>query len=78
MPRKNRPHAEDRRRPVCVSYVRFSRAEQGQGDSLRRQTADTVAWCEKNNVPLDRELSCLDAGRSAYHGRHRDDTVTKP
>jgi DNA invertase Pin-like site-specific DNA recombinase len=73
MPRKNRPHAEDRRRPVCVSYVRFSRAEQGQGDSLRRQTADTVAWCEKNNVPLDRELSCLDAGRSAYHGRHRDD-----
>jgi DNA invertase Pin-like site-specific DNA recombinase len=63
----------DDRRPIAVSYVRFSDPSQRRGDSLRRQTADTEAWCQKNGVPLDRGLSCLDAGRSAYHGRHRDD-----
>jgi DNA invertase Pin-like site-specific DNA recombinase len=74
MSRKSKPGLDlDRRPPVAVSYIRFSTPEQRKGNSLKRQTADTEAWCERNGIPQDRELSCLDAGRSAYHGRHRDD-----
>ena len=57
---------------TAYSYIRFSSGEQRKGDSLRRQTEDT-AWCERNGMALDESLSCLDAGRSAYHGRHRSD-----
>lgn len=53
--------------------IRFSSPEQRKGDSRRRQTADTERWCEANGIPLDNKLSCKDAGRSAYHGRHLDD-----
>jgi DNA invertase Pin-like site-specific DNA recombinase len=71
-PPRQKPQT-DARPPVAVSYIRFSSPEQRKGDSLRRQTADTERWCERSGVPLDRDLSCKDAGRSAYHGRHRSD-----
>lgn len=61
------------REPVAISYVRFSSPEQRKGDSLRRQTEATEAWCQRNGMALDRDLSCKDEGRSAFHGRHRDD-----
>src|SRR5262249_42977859 len=70
-PSKNQP--TDTRSPVAVSYRRFSDPKQRQGDSLRRQKTDTDRWCEQNGVPLDAKLSCKDAGKSAYHGRHRSD-----
>jgi DNA invertase Pin-like site-specific DNA recombinase len=63
----------DTRTPIAISYLRFSTPEQAKGDSLRRQTEGTERWCEKNGIALDRKLSCLDAGRSAYHGKHRSD-----
>jgi len=63
----------DARPPIGISYIRFSSPEQRKGDSRRRQTADTERWCEANGIPLDNKLSCLDAGRSAYHGRHLSD-----
>src|ERR1700730_14393636 len=64
---------KDTRPPIAISYIRFSTSEQRKGDSLRRQTEGTERWCEKNGIPLDRELSCHDGGRSAYHGKHRSD-----
>lgn len=70
MPRKSTSRT-DARPPVAVSYLRFSTPEQAKGDSLRRQTEDSERWCQCNSIPLDQTIS--DLGRSAYHGRHRDD-----
>src|SRR5262245_5648347 len=47
----------DPRQPVAVSLVRFSHPSQRQGDSVRRQTADSEAWCQRNGMPLDQTLS---------------------
>jgi DNA invertase Pin-like site-specific DNA recombinase len=57
----------------AYSYVRFSSAEQARGDSLRRQTADTDAWCQRNGIRLNTTLTLRDLGVSAFKGRHRDD-----
>jgi DNA invertase Pin-like site-specific DNA recombinase len=59
--------------PFAYSYVRFSTPDQLKGDSLRRQTEDTAAWCERNGVPLDTSLTLRDLGVSAYRGKHRQD-----
>jgi DNA invertase Pin-like site-specific DNA recombinase len=59
--------------PRAFSYIRFSTPEQQKGDSLRRQTEATEAWCQRNNVPLDTNLALRDPGKSAFRGAHRDD-----
>jgi DNA invertase Pin-like site-specific DNA recombinase len=56
---------------VAYSYIRFSTPEQAQGDSLRRQTEATAAWCQRHGVGLDTTLR--DEGISAYKGSHRTD-----
>jgi DNA invertase Pin-like site-specific DNA recombinase len=55
---------------VAYPYLRFSTPEQIEGDSIRRQTTKTNAWCEKKGVHLDTTLSFEDLGRSAYTGNH--------
>jgi DNA invertase Pin-like site-specific DNA recombinase len=56
---------------LAYSYVRFSTPEQRLGDSLRRQTEATAAWCQRNGVRLDTSLTLRDLGVSAFKGRHR-------
>lgn len=56
--------------PVVISYLRFSKPEQMRGDTVRRQTDKTVAWSERNQIPLDSALSFADRGVSAYRGRN--------
>ena len=58
--------------PIAYSYTRFSSPEQAKGDSLRRQTEATEAWCERNNVCLDTSLTLHDKGVSAFKGLHRE------
>jgi DNA invertase Pin-like site-specific DNA recombinase len=53
------------------SYTRFSRPEQKEGDSQRRQDDDAQAWCDRNGHLLDDKLKLRDEGRSAFHGHHR-------
>ncbi len=48
--------------PTAYSYLRFSSVEQAKGDSIRRQTEATVAWCERNRVGLDHTLTLRDEG----------------
>jgi DNA invertase Pin-like site-specific DNA recombinase len=55
------------------SYTRYSSPAQGDGDSIRRQTTNTAAWCKRHDVVLDEKRSYLDRGKSAYHGKHRKD-----
>jgi DNA invertase Pin-like site-specific DNA recombinase len=57
--------------PAAYSYVRFSSPEQAEGDSLRRQTEATEAWCAGNGVRLDTSLTLRDLGVSAFKGAHR-------
>jgi DNA invertase Pin-like site-specific DNA recombinase len=60
------------RPPVAHSYLRFSTPEQEWGDSTRRQAADSESWSVRAGVPLS-DLGLADKGKSAFHGRHRDE-----
>ena len=51
---------------TAYSYRRFSSPSQALGDSLRRQTEPSVAWCQRNGYQLDDSLR--DEGRSAFRG----------
>ena len=56
---------------IGYSYLRYSSPQQGDGDSVRRQTKSTADWCKRHDVQLDTSRTYLDRGRSAYHGKHR-------
>jgi DNA invertase Pin-like site-specific DNA recombinase len=57
------------------SYIRFSDPRQAEGDSYRRQLADTLSYCQKNNLQLvsDSDYMFFDEGVSAFSGKLRDD-----
>ena len=56
---------------TAYSYLRFSSPQQAAGDSLRRQTESTAAWCTRSNVALDTSIRMTDLGVSAFKGKHR-------
>lgn len=51
---------------VAISYARFSSTAQADGDSLRRQKEDAEQYANANNLVIDKNLSFLDLGVSAY------------
>ncbi len=51
---------------IAFSYIRFSSAQQAQGDSLRRQTQLAVNYCRKHNLTLS-ETNYQDLGVSAFN-----------
>jgi DNA invertase Pin-like site-specific DNA recombinase len=51
----------------AFSYARFSKPEQSDGNSLRRQLEATQAYCQRNRLTLD-ERAFTDLGVSAYKG----------
>lgn len=57
-------------RPKAYSYLRFSTAEQSQGDSLRRQTRMAEEYASRNGLELDTQLTFKDLGVSAFHGKN--------
>ena len=59
---------------LAISYVRFSTVEQLGGDSLRRQTEATEAYCKKHGLTLTDDYRLRDLGKSAYKGVHRNAT----
>lgn len=52
----------------AYSYIRFSRPEQEEGDSLRRQIQLSEKYAEKHNLNLDNSLHLYDTGISAFRG----------
>jgi DNA invertase Pin-like site-specific DNA recombinase len=55
------------------SLVRFSRKQQADGDSYRRQVAAAETFCRDEKIPLDKSLHEADIrklGMSAFTGRH--------
>lgn len=62
--------------PKVFSYVRFSSAKQSAGDSYERQIKAAKAFATSKGLELadPKDYLFFDAGRSAYKGRHIDDT----
>ena len=62
--------------PKAYSYIRFSSPEQAKGDSYRRQREAAEAYCQSNGLQLvgSKDYLFFDKGRSAYSGKHLDDT----
>lgn len=58
------------------SYIRFSSAKQSAGDSYARQVKAAKAFCDENGLEMadPREYLFFDKGRSAFKGKHLDDT----
>ncbi len=56
----------------AYSYIRFSRAHQIEGDSLRRQSTATAEYCKRHNLTLDDSLNLKDLGVSAFKGRNAE------
>ncbi len=52
------------------SYMRFSDARQGAGNSAERQLEYAANWAVSKGLLLDESLSLRDEGLSAYHQRH--------
>ncbi len=62
--------------PKVFSYVRFSSAKQSAGDSYERQIKAAKAFATSKGLELadPKDYLFFDAGRSAFRGRHIDDT----
>lgn len=58
-------------KPKAYSYIRFSRPEQKQGDSLRRQVQQAEQYAHTHGLELDNTLKMTDEGLSGYHGMNR-------
>lgn len=63
-------------RPKAFSYIRFSTPEQANGHSYQRQREAAESYCAKNGWDLvkDKDYHFFDSGRSAFKGKHLDDT----
>lgn len=57
-------------KPRVISYTRFSSRRQRHGRSEERQGDAARAWCERNGLELDENIS--DLGVSAFRGKHRN------
>jgi DNA invertase Pin-like site-specific DNA recombinase len=58
------------------SYIRFSSERQSAGDSYARQVKAAKTFCDEKGLEMaaPREYLFFDAGRSAFKGKHLDDT----
>ena len=56
----------------AFSYLRFSHPDQAKGDSIRRQMAGTLAYCQRHGLTLDDSIDLRDEGISGYKGLHRE------
>jgi DNA invertase Pin-like site-specific DNA recombinase len=61
------------KKPVVISYLRFSTGAQAKGDSIRRQLALSDAWAIERELTIDRRLD--DGGRSGYTGSNLEPTA---
>ncbi|MCF7496509.1 recombinase family protein [Vibrio sp. L5-1] len=53
------------------SYIRFSRPEQAKGTSIERQSHFAEQYALEHGLELDKSLTMMDKGLSAFHGAHK-------
>ena len=56
--------------PVAISYLRFSKDVQKKGNSTKRQSERSKAWCDRHGIELNESLRFDDRGVSAYRGKN--------
>jgi len=59
---------------LAISYVRFSTVGQSDGDSVRRQTEATEAYCKKHGLVLTDAYRLKDLGKKSALGVNRSPT----
>lgn len=59
------------RKPVCISYIRFSTPDQIKGNSLKRQLRKGQEYAEKHGLVIDERFALKDLGISAFRGEHK-------
>ncbi|AJE23108.1 recombinase family protein [Azotobacter chroococcum] len=66
----------DKPKAKAYSYIRFSSPDQAKGDSYRRQRKAAEDFCKDNDLEFvdSKEYLFFDKGKSAYKGKHLDDT----
>ena len=57
---------------LAYPYLRFSTAEQGAGDSSRRQGDWFAKVCDQEGWQIDQTFPLEDRGKSAFKGEHRN------
>jgi hypothetical protein len=62
---------------VAISYIRFSSAQQSEGDSLRRQLEMTRTYAATYSLLLDESLTYRDLGVSGWKGKNRTEGMLK-
>jgi DNA invertase Pin-like site-specific DNA recombinase len=62
-------HPTAQRKPLVISYLRFSTREQAKGDSFRRQAELAAAFCKRKGWSLS-EKTYQDLGVSAFKGKN--------
>jgi len=65
---------DDKQNQLAISYVRYSSVGQSDGDSVRRQSEATEAYCRKHGLTLTDKYRLQDSGKSAFHGINRKAT----
>lgn len=55
---------------IAISYIRFSTAQQAEGESLARQTKMAEEYAARNGMRLDESLTMRDLGISAFSGKN--------
>ncbi|CAN5641971.1 hypothetical protein BH09VER1_BH09VER1_16070 [soil metagenome] len=61
--------------PIVLNYIRFSTAEQADGDSERRQTTMANAWAKEKGMIIDDSWRFFDRGISAYKGKNESEEL---
>lgn len=59
------------KKPLVISYTRFSSSEQALGDSERRQVEAAQRWAKERGYTLTDKFQFIDRGRSGFKGHHR-------
>jgi DNA invertase Pin-like site-specific DNA recombinase len=62
---------------IAYSYIRFSSDAQAKGDSFRRQTELSRAYCIQNDLSLDEHLNLKDLGVSAFRSKNLESNLGK-
>ncbi|MEH6446061.1 MAG: recombinase family protein [Oceanospirillaceae bacterium] len=58
---------------IIYPYIRFSSAEQRNGDSIRRQMSSIGKYAERNAFDINEEHKLIDIAVSGYTGKNREE-----
>ncbi|MCL1051947.1 recombinase family protein [Shewanella abyssi] len=61
------------KKPIVISYLRWSTGTQALGDSERRQLSVASSWLEKNGYEINEDYILRDSAKSAFYSENFSD-----